>query len=137
MNKEVLGLYKKNNVNPVGGCFPMLLQLPIFIGLFKTLNNAVELKGASFLWISDLSAPDTLFHIGTFPINILPIIMGVTQFISQKQTLTDKKQAQMMYFMTVFFLFIFYNFPAGLVLYWLVSNLLSIVQQSMINKSSN
>ncbi|MBN1521292.1 MAG: membrane protein insertase YidC [Candidatus Aureabacteria bacterium] len=136
MNREVLALYKKHKVNPVGGCFPIFLQLPIFIALFKTLNNAVELKGASFLWIKDLSAPDTIFMIGSFPVNVLPLIMGLTQFISQKQTVTDQKQAQMMYFMTVFFMFIFYNMPSGLVLYWLISNVLSIIQQGMINKKT-
>ena len=136
MNREILALYKKHKVNPVGGCFPIFLQLPIFFALFKTLNNAVELKGASFLWIKDLSLPDTIFTIGSFPVNVLPLIMGLTQFISQKQTTTDKKQAQMMYFMTAFFMFIFYNMPSGLVLYWLISNVLSIVQQSIINKTS-
>jgi YidC/Oxa1 family membrane protein insertase len=135
MNREVMGLYKKHKVNPVGGCFPMLLQLPIFLALYQTLNNAVELQGASFLWIKDLSVPDTVAFIGSFPVNILPVIMGLTQFISQKQTLTDPRQAQMMNFMTIFFMFIFYSMPSGLVLYWLVSNVLSIIQQAIINKS--
>ncbi len=137
MNQEIFALYKKHKVNPVSGCFPMLLQLPIFFALFKTLNNAVELKGEQFLWIKDLSLPDTLFHIGAFPVNILPIIMAITQLISQKQTSTDKKQEQMVFFMTIFMLLILYNMPSGLVLYWLVSNILSIIQQWMINKSVN
>ena len=133
MNREVMALYKKHKVNPLGGCLPMFLQLPIFFALFKTLNNAVELNGASFLWIKDLSAPDAV-PIGPYFVNILPLIMGVTQFISQKQTITDKRQAQMMMFMPILFTFIFYNMPSGLVLYWLISNVLSIIQQSMINK---
>jgi len=137
MNQEIFALYKKHKVNPVSGCFPIFLQIPIFFAFYKTLINAVELKGAHFLWIKDLSLPDTIIHIGSFPINALPIIMGITQLISQKQTSTDKKQEQIIYFMTIFMLMIFYNMPSGLVLYWLVSNIVSIVQQWMINKHTN
>ena len=145
VNKETMALYKKNKVNPLGGCFPMMLQMPLFFALFTTLRNAIELKGTCFIpgWIPDLSLPDTVFYLGalmnkpgTYPLNILPILMSITTILQQKFTSqsADPKQAKMMLFMPVFMLFIFYNFPSGLVLYWLTNNILSIAQQAWIRK---
>jgi len=137
MQKEMMMVYKEYKVNPMSGCLPMLAQLPIFIALFTTLRGAIELKGASFLWIHDLSVPDTVFSIGAIPVNILPLIMGVTMVWQQKLTpVADPNQAKMMMLMPVVFTFLFYNFPSGLVLYWLVNNILSIWQQYKITKSA-
>ncbi|MBU0478827.1 membrane protein insertase YidC [bacterium] len=145
INKETMALYKKNKVNPLGGCLPMMLQMPLFFALFTTLRNAIELKGTCFIpgWITDLSLPDTVFYLGAlidkpgvYPLNILPILMSITTILQQKFTAqsADPKQAKMMLFMPVFMLFIFYNFSSGLVLYWLTNNILSIGQQIWIRK---
>ncbi len=145
INKETMALYKKNKVNPLGGCFPMMLQMPLFFALFTTLRNAIELKGTCFIpgWIPDLSLPDTVFYLGAlmnkpgvYPLNILPILMSITTILQQKFTAqsADPRQAKMMLLMPVFMLFIFYNFPSGLVLYWLTNNILSIAQQAWIRK---
>ena len=145
VNKETMALYKKNKVNPLGGCFPMMLQMPLFFALFTTLRNAIELKGTCFIpgWIPDLSLPDTVFYLGAlinkpgvYPLNILPILMSITTILQQKFTAqsADPRQAKMMFFMPLFMLFIFYNFPSGLVLYWLTNNILSIAQQAWIRK---
>ncbi len=135
MQKEMMGLYKENKVNPMGGCLPMLIQLPIFIALYTTLRNAIELKGASFLWIKDLSLPDTVAVVAGLPLNILPIIMGGTMIWQQKMSTVDPQQAKIMMFMPIFFTFIFYGFPSGLVLYWLVNNILSIIQQYQVQRA--
>lgn len=145
MQKEMSELYKKHKVNPMGGCLPMLLQIPVFFALYKVLLIAIELRGAPFmLWIKDLSAPDTLFGyipamvplIGGFAVGPLPIVMGLTMLIQQKMTPSgmDPKQAKMMLMMPVIFTFMFLNFASGLVLYWLVNNILSIIQQFFVNK---
>ncbi len=134
MQKEMMELYKEHKVNPMGGCLPMLIQLPIFVALFNALRNAVELKGASFLWMHDLSMPDTVAVVAGLPINILPIIMGGTMFWQQKMSTVDPAQAKMMMFMPIIFTFIFYSFPSGLVLYWLVNNVLSIAQQYQVQR---
>ncbi|MCK5595166.1 membrane protein insertase YidC [bacterium] len=145
INKETMAMYKKNKVNPLGGCLPMMLQMPVFFALFTTLRNAIELKGTCFIpgWIPDLSLPDTVFYLGAlmnkpgvYPLNILPILMSITTILQQKFTAqsADPRQAKMMLFMPVFMLFIFYNFPSGLVLYWLTNNILSIAQQAWIRK---
>ncbi|MBF0486856.1 MAG: membrane protein insertase YidC [Nitrospirae bacterium] len=129
MQTELMALYKKHKVNPMGGCLPMLVQIPVFFALYKVLLVSIELRGAPFmLWITDLSAKD--------PHYVLPIIMGGTMFLQQKMTPTtmDPTQAKVMMFMPVIFTFMFLSFPSGLVLYWLVSNVLSIVQQVYINK---
>lgn len=129
MNKEIMGLYKKHKVNPMGGCLPMLLQLPIFIALYNVLMYAIELRGAPFyLWIRDLSSKD--------PFYVFPIVMGISMFIQQKMTPTsaDPMQSKIMMFLPVIFTFMFLNLPSGLVLYWLVNNILSIAQQYYINK---
>jgi len=136
LNKETLALYRKYKINPASGCFPMLLQMPVFIALYAVFRNTIELRGESFLWIKDLSAPDTVFHLPMkLPIygdafNILPIIMAVTMFIQQKISMRDPKQAYMVYMMPIFLFFLFNNFSSGLVLYWTLFNLLTILQEN-------
>jgi YidC/Oxa1 family membrane protein insertase len=128
MNAEIMKLYTQNKVNPVGGCLPLLLQMPIFFALYAVLRSTIELRGAPFmLWIKDLSARDPYF--------ILPVIMGIAMFVQQKFTITDPRQKMMTYFMPIFLVFIFARLPSGIVLYWLVYNLLSIVQQYLIRRS--
>jgi len=135
LNKQMMRLYREHKVNPLGGCFPMLLQMPIFFALFGLLYTSIDLRGAGFIWwIKDLSLPDTVGQLAGFPINILPILMGITTVIQQKMTTVDPRQAKMMLLMPIFMTFIFYNFPSGLVLYWLVTNVLTIGQQYIIAK---
>jgi YidC/Oxa1 family membrane protein insertase len=132
MNEEMMRLYKTYKVNPAGGCLPMLVQIPVFIALYQALLSAIELRHAPFIynlpftdivWLADLSAKDPLY--------ITPLIMGATMFIQQKMTPSpgDPTQAKVMLFMPVVFTFIFLTFPAGLVVYWLANNVLSIGQQ--------
>lgn len=136
LNKETLALYRKYKINPASGCFPMLLQMPVFLALYAVFRNTIELRGESFLWIKDLSAPDTVFHLPReIPLygdafNILPIIMAVTMFIQQKISMRDPKQAYMVYMMPIFLFFLFNNFSSGLVLYWTLFNLLTILQEN-------
>ncbi len=130
LNKEIMALYKKYKINPVGGCLPMFLQIPVFIALYEVLYACIELRHAPFiLWIRDLSAQD--------PYYITPLIMGGTMFLQQKMTPTsvDPTQAKVMLFMPVIFTVMFLKFPSGLVVYWLVNNLLSIAQQYYINRT--
>ena len=145
MNEEVMSLYRTYKINPLGGCLPMVVQLPVFFALYRMLYQAIELRHAPFfLWIEDLSAPDRLFHFGfTIPfmeppygIPVLTIIMGATMLLQQKMSppMGDPTQAKMMMFMPLIFTVIFINFSAGLVLYWLVNNILSISQQYYIQK---
>lgn len=144
MNKEVMGLYKRNRVNPLGGCLPMLLQIPIFFAFYQVLSETSDLKGAPFIgWIRDLSAPDQLFVWPTpFPFvgnafNLLPILMIGSMLWQQKltpQTATSPGQEKMMYLMPVVFGFIFYGLPSGLVLYWFFNNLLTIFHQLFIKR---
>ncbi|MDD2556935.1 MAG: membrane protein insertase YidC [Desulfuromonadaceae bacterium] len=127
LNRSMMELYKEHRVNPLGGCLPMLVQIPVFIALYKVLLGTIELRHAPFaFWLTDLSVKD--------PYYITPIIMGATMFIQQKMTPStmDPMQAKMMLAMPVVFTFIFLNFPSGLVLYWLVNNLLTILQQYLI-----
>jgi YidC/Oxa1 family membrane protein insertase len=130
MNKEIMQLYKQNKVNPVGGCLPMVLQIPIFIALYQALLPAIELRHSPFIfWLNDLSAPDFTL--------ILPLLMGISMFLQQSLTPTptmDPTQAKMMKWMPVMFIFFFLDMPAGLVLYWVVSNIISIFQQMLFNK---
>ncbi|HIB54045.1 MAG TPA: membrane protein insertase YidC [Nitrospirales bacterium] len=124
MNIEVMNLYKNEKVNPVGGCLPILLQMPVFISLFNILYMTVELRQAPFmLWITDLSSPDPFF--------VLPVLMGVSMFIQQKiqPTPMDPRHAKIMLMLPFFLTFIFLNFASGLVLYWVVNNVLTIAQQ--------
>ncbi|HMK55635.1 MAG TPA: membrane protein insertase YidC [Dissulfurispiraceae bacterium] len=148
MQKEMMDLYKTHKVSPMGGCLPMLLQMPVFFALYSILSTAIELRHAPFmLWIKDLAAPDTLFgHIpaqvpllGGFALGPLPLLMGATSFIQQKMTpsTADPQQQKIMLIMPVMFTFIFLNFSSGLVLYWLINNLLSIAQQFYINKKKD
>lgn len=130
LNKEMMDLYKRRKVNPLGGCLPMVVQIPIFFALYWALMGSIELRHAPFiLWISDLSDKD--------PIYISPILMGASMVWQQKMTpaVGDPRQAKMMMLMPVVFTFLFLSFPAGLVLYWLVTNLLTIGQQYSINKA--
>ncbi|MFQ6611674.1 MAG: membrane protein insertase YidC [Fidelibacterota bacterium] len=132
LNKAQMELFKKEGVNPLGGCLPVVLQMPLLFALFTVFRTTIEFRGAPFIfWIKDLSVPDTLTYIGTFPINILPLLMGITMFFQQKMTQapTVGQNKYSMYFMNVFFLFIFYRFPSGLNLYYTVFNALTIVQQ--------
>ena len=141
LQRETLALYKKHRVNPMGGCLPMIAQVPIFYALYLALSVSVELQYSPFLcfnqffrpfgmdlWICDLAAHD--------PTYILPVLMGVTMFVQQKMTPTmgDPRQAKMMLFMPVIFTFMFLNLPSGLVLYWTVSNILQILQQKFMDR---
>jgi YidC/Oxa1 family membrane protein insertase len=145
LNKEVMELYKKHKVNPLGGCFPLLLQMPIFIALYQVLSEAVELRGAPFcLWIKDLAEADKLVSFSfTIPLvnisslNILPILMMFSMVWQQKLTGSTgqtKEQQNMMLMMPVVFVFIFYNLPSGLVLYWLLNNILTIAHQLLSHR---
>ncbi len=137
MNQEVMKLYREHKVNPMSGCLPMLLQMPIFIALFTTLRNTIELRGASFLWMKDLSLPDTVVYIaGSIPLNPLPLIMGLSTYWQQKISTVDPEQAKMMVFMPVLFTVMFYNFSSGLVLYWFVQNILTIGHQYAMKVAS-
>lgn len=134
---ETMKLFKANKVNPAGGCLPLLVQLPIFLGLYFMLRTSSELRFASFLWIKDLSVPDTVAFIAGFPVNILPLLMAITMFFQMKMTpspITDNAQKRIFQAMPFIFLIFCYNFPAGLVLYWTVQNLLTIVQQMITSK---
>jgi YidC/Oxa1 family membrane protein insertase len=145
MNKQLMGLYKTYKINPMGGCLPMIVQIPVFFAFYRILPNSIELRHAPFvLWINDLSAPERLF---SFPfkiplmappygIPVLTLLMGASMFLQQKMTPTpgDPSQAKMMMMLPIVFTFLFINFPSGLVLYWLVNNLLSIAQQYRINR---
>ena len=127
MNEELLQLYKKHKVNPVGGCLPMLLQIPVFIALYHALFFSIELRGAPFIgWVTDLSVAD--------PFYVFPVLMGATMFLQQKLTpsMGDPMQQKIMMFLPIVFTFLFISFPAGLVIYWTVNNILTISQQYYI-----
>lgn len=133
LNTAIMSLYRDNKVNPAGGCLPMLLQMPLFVGLYSVLANAVELRQAPFVgWIHDLSAPDVLFEVAGFPIRLLPIVMAGTGALSQYFTPTDPRQANTMMMMNLVMVVLFYNLPSGLVLYWTVMNLLTALQQWLV-----
>ncbi len=146
MNTEMMGLYRKYGINPLGGCLPMFLQIPIFFGFYRMLQYAVELRGQPFLWVNDLSQPDTLHTLGlpfAFPfigseldINILPIVMAITSFLQIKMTpmTGDKMQQRIITFMPFMFFFFCYNFASALALYWTTHNIFSIGQTWLMNK---
>ncbi|WP_319522737.1 membrane protein insertase YidC [uncultured Desulfosarcina sp.] len=147
MNQELMALYRTYKVNPMGGCLPMVLQIPVFFALYRMLYQAIELRHAPFfLWINDLSAPDRLFDFGfsipfmepPYGIPVLTIVMGATMLLQQKMSPPpgDPTQAKMMMLMPLVFTFIFINFSSGLVLYWLVNNVLSISQQYYVQKKN-
>ena len=144
-NEEIMGLYRTYKINPMGGCLPMVVQIPVFFALYRMLYEAIELRHAPFIgWINDLSAPDRLFNFGfsipfmepPYGIPVLTLIMGATMFLQQKMSppMGDPAQAKLMMLMPIVFTFIFINFSSGLVLYWLVNNVLSISQQYYIQK---
>jgi len=145
-NSELMKLYSSHGINPLsslGGCLPLLIQLPVFIALYDVFLHSIDLRHSSFLWISDLSEPETLFDIPFIgvPFRILPLVMGVSWFLSQKMTPmamggNDQMQLQMkmMQFMPIIFTVLFWGLPSGLVLYWTVSNILSIGQQIYVNR---
>ncbi|OGP75839.1 MAG: hypothetical protein A2V86_03830 [Deltaproteobacteria bacterium RBG_16_49_23] len=129
VQQELMLLYKRRKINPMSGCLPMVIQIPVFIALYNALQNSIEMRHAPFiLWIMDLSAKD--------PIYITPIIMGATMVLQQKMTPTaaDPAQAKIFMLMPIMFTFLFLNFPSGLVLYWMVTNILSIAHQYYMNK---
>jgi len=149
LNKEMMELYKKYDVNPMGGCLPLLLQMPVFIALYQTLMKSLELRGSGFLWVRDLSMPDAVPLPFSLPlightINVLPILMTVAMVFQQRfstikgaaQSDQQKQQQQMMVIMPVVFLFIMYSFPSGLVLYWLVNTILTTFEQRAIMHST-
>jgi YidC/Oxa1 family membrane protein insertase len=148
MQRELMGLYKTYKINPMGGCLPIVIQLPVFFALFRILGNSIELRHAPFmLWITDLSAPDRLFNFDIsyipfmakpYGIPVLTLLMGASMFLQQKMTPTpgDPAQAKVMMLLPIIFTVMFVNFPSGLVLYWLINNLLSIGQQYRIKKGS-
>ncbi|HJK86840.1 MAG TPA: membrane protein insertase YidC [Candidatus Megaira endosymbiont of Nemacystus decipiens] len=150
LNQEVLALYKREKVNPVSGCLPLILQIPVFFSIYKVLYVTIEMRHAPFFgWIKDLSAPDptTIFNLfgilpfsppGFLMIGVWPIIMALTMYLQQKMTPqpTDEVQAQVMRLMPLMFLFMFSSFPVGLLIYWSWNNILSIIQQSYINRLS-
>jgi len=143
LNEKMAELYKKEGINPLGGCLPMLLQIPVFFALYRVLSTSVELRGASFLWIKDLTMPDTLItmNLPLLPhsFNLLPIIMTVVQIISMRlQTMrtpggNSQQQTMNTFLLPVVFLFIFWSMPAGLVLYWTIQNFYTIAEQQFIN----
>jgi YidC/Oxa1 family membrane protein insertase len=132
MNQEVMKLYKEHGVNPVGGCLPMMIQIPIFFGLFSMLGQAAELRNSSFLWVADLSQPDTIAHVPGlgWPINILPLLMGASNVWLMRMTPNtgDAMQRRVMMFMPLIFLVFCYNFAAALALYYTTQNLFTILQ---------
>jgi YidC/Oxa1 family membrane protein insertase len=134
--KAQMELYKKEKVNPLGSCLPMLLQMPVFIVLYQVLRTTIELRGAPFaLWITDLSQPELLYQLGPLPIRLLPLLMGVGMFVQQRLSTTkDPSQALVGNMMPILFTFLFYNIASGLVLYWLVNTVLSVAQQYYIHR---
>ncbi len=145
LNQETMKMYKESGVNPLGGCLPLLLQMPVFIALFNVLSNTIELRDAPLgLWIKDLSTPDALFDFGVnlpllgSELRLLPILMGAAMVVQSRMGGGDVPTAQtkmMQWMMPIVFTFVFYGMPSGLVLYWLVNNILSIVQQYYVHKA--
>ena len=145
MSQAQMALFKEHGVNPLGGCFPILLQMPLLFSLFQVFRSTIELRGAPFvLWIKDLSSPDTIVNLPfTIPvygdhIAVLPILMGITMFLQQKMmpTQASGQQKYMSYFMTIFFTLLFNNFPSGLNLYYTLFNLLTILQQKYLTPAT-
>ena len=145
LNQETMNLYKTYKINPLSGCLPMLAQIPVFIALYKGLLVTIELRHAPFfLWMNDLSAPEHLWDFAvagyTVPIRLLPLLMGISMFVQQKMTPSagmEPAQQKMMLFMPLIFTFMFWSFPTGLVIYWLVNNVLAIGQQMMYNRKAD
>jgi YidC/Oxa1 family membrane protein insertase len=144
LNKEMMELYRRHNVKPLAGCLPMVVQLPVFLGLYNALMQAIELRHAPFIgWITDLSQPDRLGtlaipFVSPVGIPVLTLFMGASMLVQQRMmpAAGDPAQQRMMMFLPVIFTVMFVNFPSGLVLYWFANNVLSIAQQYMTNRSS-
>ena len=136
LNTEMMGLYRKFGINPLGGCLPMLIQIPIFFGFYRMLQYAVELRGQGFLWVDDLSQPDTVWHFAGIPLNLLPIVMAITSFLQIQITpkTGDKMQQRIIMLMPFMFFFFCYNFASALALYWTTQNIFSIGQTWLMNK---
>ena len=145
LNKELAGLYRQYNINPLGGCLPLLLQMPIFIALYQGLIRSIELKGANFLWIKDLTLSDSLFTWSAkLPIignsfNLLPVLMALTTLVQQKLSHPggeiNEQQRMMAFIMPVMLCFIFYNMPSCIVLYWFTNTLTTLILQEVVIKS--
>ena len=139
INTETMGLYRKYGINPLGGCLPMFIQIPIFFGFYRMLQYAVELRGQGFLWVHDLSQPDTLMHLSflnNLPLNILPIVMAISSFLQIRMTpkTGDAMQQKIITFMPFMFFFFCYNFASALALYWTTQNIFSIGQTWLMSK---
>ena len=136
MNAEVMKLYKEYNVNPLAGCIPMFIQLPVFWGFYRMLGTAIELRGSRFLWVHDLSQPDTIMHLAGYPLNILPLCMAITMFfqMSMQPKSGDAAQQRMFLFMPLIFILFCYNYASALALYMTVGNVFSIVQMYVTRK---
>jgi YidC/Oxa1 family membrane protein insertase len=132
---KTMEFMRENKINPIGGCLPMLVQVPIFMGFYSMLQSAIELRGVGFLWACDLSQPDTIARIAGYPLNILPLLMGVTMLWQARLTPPspgmEPMQQKMMQYMPLIFLFMLYNMSSGLTLYWTVQNLLTIAQTKL------
>ena len=137
LNTEMMGLYRKFGINPLGGCLPMLIQIPIFFGFYRMLQYAVELRGQGVLWVDDLSQPDTIWHFAGIPLNLLPIVMAITSFLQIQMTpkTGDKMQQRIIMLMPFMFFFFCYNFASALALYWTTQNIFSIGQTWLMNKA--
>lgn len=137
MNQELMGLYKKHGVNPMAGCLPMFIQIPIFFGFYNMLGKAVALRNSPFLWVPDLSQPDTVAIIAGFPVNVLPLLMAITMLVQMQLTpkTGDPMQQRMFMFMPVIFVVFCYNYASGLALYWTVQNIFTIIQLLITNRN--
>ncbi len=134
LSQETMKLYKQEKVNPLGGCLPMVLQMPILFALFNVFRGAIELRQSGFaLWIDDLSKPDRIM-IGGFELHVLPLLMAVSTFFQSKMTMKDPKQAMMVYIMPVFLIWVFWSMSSGLVLYWTMFNVLTVLQQQVMEQ---
>jgi YidC/Oxa1 family membrane protein insertase len=134
MNSEIMELYRRHKVNPLGGCVPMILQIPVFFGLYQALSSTIQLRHAPFfLWIHDLSAPERLYVLG-YGVPVLTILLGVSMFVQQRMSppAGDPAQQKVMMFMPLVFTYMFIGFPAGLTIYWLTNNVLTIAQQYFV-----
>jgi YidC/Oxa1 family membrane protein insertase len=138
---ELLNIYRSQKVNPLGGCLPMILQLPIFWAFFTMLRNSYEIRNEGWiLWIKDLSLPDKFIHLSFFDFNLLPLLMGIGMFFQQKMTtsaISDSTQKRMLYIMPIIFTVMFWSFPSGLIIYWIINNIFTICEQYFIFKKES
>jgi len=138
MNQAMMALYKEYKVNPVSGCLPMLLQIPVFFALYNVLLNSIELRGAGFMaYVQDLSTPDVLMRVAGFPVHLFPVIMTGSTYLMQSQTPVAPQQKTMMMLMPVMMLVFMYSFPSGVILYWTMNNVLSAIQQYLVNAAED